>query len=99
MARMGKMLLPDNSQINLLVRLKYLTISKEPKDLYALIMLLYSKMHDSNVKATLAIWADGSVICPWEALTTFLEFRLRQGYGNGSEALWYIENGHAINKQ
>jgi hypothetical protein len=56
-------------------------------------------VHDPNIKATLAIWADGTAICPWAALKTYLYFRLSNGYADGSDALWCIENGHAINKR
>jgi len=98
MARLGELLPATNSRIEFSIRLKHLTLEKGPKRPYALIMLPTTKVHDPNVETSLAIWADKSEICPWEALRTFLKFRLQKHYGTESDALWCIENGHAIIK-
>jgi len=99
MARLGEILPADNSRIALSIRLQQLRVERADDGPYALITLPRSKVHDPNVEATLAVWRNGSSICPWEALRSYLRFRLRKDYAIGSPALWCIENGHAINKR
>ena len=74
MARLGEILPPDNARIDLFIRLNQVEIDHDPKELYTTMMLSRSKVHDPNIKATLTIWADGTAICPWAALKTYLNF-------------------------
>ena len=99
MARLGELLPADNSKMTLAVRLKHLTIRYDENGTHVLITLPTSKMHDPAIETTLAIWEVESGICPWMALEKYLKFRLAKGYGKDSDALWCIENGHAINKR
>ena len=98
MVHFGEILPLDNLRINLSIRLNQLKIDHRPKGLYATMMLPHSKVHNPNIKATLAIWTDGMTVCPWAALKTYLNFRLSNEYADDSDALWCIENSHAINK-
>ena len=99
MARLGELLPADNSKMTLAMRLKHLTIGRDKNGPHVLITLPMSKMYDPAIEATLAIWEVESGICPWTALEKYLKFQLAKGYGKDSDTLWYIENGHAINKQ
>jgi integrase len=99
MARLGEMLPADDTRAQWSVRLAHLTLGNGENGPYATITLPRSKTHDPNIKATLAIWADGSDTCPWAAIKAYLKLRLDTRYASDSDALWCIENGKAISKR
>src|SRR5947209_8503494 len=85
MARLSEIVMPEQAHTDTAIKLWHLTVGKGKEGPYATIMLPTSKTHDPNIETTLAIWADGSDICPFVTLQAYLEFRMDKHYTSQSD--------------